>query len=514
MISQDRKTPLAGRPTSIRIASYSVLGILATVFTSSVMPPIFTSTSVRAVVNAPVTSITSPISGTVTDVQATRDQFPQGAVAVIENERVDRSTLIGLQVESTSLRNELTLKQGNLEDYGRRIKDLETELATQQGALIARTSNALRDAQVSLNLATYSAENEKLDSERKLRLVAKGVFPGTRDELINKIKWEDAKVEAARIKVVVSTDDLNFAQQGIYVGDNNQYLQNLQNEIRARKADVSQIDMQLASIRTRLAELQNFTEAENKRINKLARAEVGVAPFEKIYKAVAQAGKQVNAGDTLVQSVDCREAFVVAIFSERQAQALSIGAKVLVKQDAWQEPVHGRVSRLLPRTTDRVDLDYAVPFPPTERRELYAFIVPETSDADTAKNFCSVGTWVSVERPWDWPLKAGDYLVAATATLQAEVRDLELALTRSVSRLAMRVPSFSNQADAAETNIQAHNAKISPSASAHQVSAQCPEGRCRAPAFLFAESVETPAATFSRDRSIADTYKIFEARWN
>ena len=204
MISQDRKIPLAGRPSSVRIASYSVLGILATVFTSSVMPPIFTSTSVRAVVNAPIKSITSPISGIVTDVQAMRDQFPEGPVVVVENERVDRSTFIGLQVESTSLRNELTLKQGNLEDYRRRIKDLETELAIQRLALIARTSNALRDAEVALDLATYSAENEKLDSKRKLLLVSKGVFPGTKDELINKIKWEDSKVEAARIKVAMS----------------------------------------------------------------------------------------------------------------------------------------------------------------------------------------------------------------------------------------------------------------------------------------------------------------------
>ncbi len=514
MISQDRKTPLAGRPTSIRIASYGVLGILSTVFTTSVMPPIFTSTSVRAVVNAPVTSITSPISGTVTNVQAMRDQFPEGPVAVVENERVDRSTLIGLQVESTSLRNELTLKQGNLEDYRRRVKDLETELATQQSALIARTSNALRDAEVSLNLATYSAENEKLDSERKLRLVSKGVFPGTKDELINKIKWEDAKVEGAKIKVAMSTDDLNFAQRGIYVGDNNQYLQNLQNEIRARTADISQIDMQIASIRTRLAELQNFTDAENRRINKLARAEVGVAPSEKIYKAIAQAGKQVNAGDTLVQSVDCSDAFVVAIFSERQAQALSIGSKVLVKSDAWQQPVHGRVSRLLPRTTDRVDLDYAVPFPPTERRELYAFIVPETSDADTAKSFCSVGTWVEVERPWDWPRKAGNYLVAATATLKEEVNDLEIALTRSVSRLALTVPSFLNRAAAAEANVHASAAGTSPLDMARRVTAQCSERECRAPAYLFKDQVETPTTTFSRERPITDTRTIFEARWN
>ena len=297
------------------------------------------------------------------------------------------------------------------------------------------------------------------------------------------------------------------------MGDNNQYLQNLQNEIRARTADVSQIDMQIASISTRLAELQNLTDSENRRIDKLARADIGVAPSEKIYKAIAQAGKQVNAGDTLVQTVDCKEAFVVAIFSERQAQALSIGSKVLVESDAWQQPVHGMVSRLLPRTTDRVDLDYAVPFPPTERRELYAFIVPENSDADTAKSFCSVGTWVEVERPWDWPRKAGNYLVAATETLKEGFDDLEIALARNVSWLAMTVPSFSNRADAAEADVlERRAAETSPLDIA--VFAQCPGIKCRAGAHLLKVQMEMPTATFRRERSIADTQKIFEARWN
>ena len=163
--------------------------------------------------------------------------------------------------------------------------------------------------------------------------------------------------------------------------------------------------MQIASIKTRLAELQSLTGAEKQRIDKMVRADVAITKSEKIYKTVAQVGKQVNAGDTLAQSVDCSEAFVVAIFSERQAQALSVGSRVVIELSAWKAPVLGLVSRLLPRTTDRVDLDFAIPFPPTERRELYAFIVPEKSDKNNTGNFCSVGTWVEVTRQNDWAEK-------------------------------------------------------------------------------------------------------------
>ena len=167
MISGHQNTPIAGRPTSVKIASYGVLGVLATVFTSSVLPPIFTSTSVRAVVNAPVSALTSPIAGTVTEMAGHPEDSFEGPIATVQNERVDRTTLIGLQVESTSLQNEMLLKEANLEDYFKRIKDLEAELSTQQGALIARSSNELRDADVRLSLATYSAANGKSELRAK-----------------------------------------------------------------------------------------------------------------------------------------------------------------------------------------------------------------------------------------------------------------------------------------------------------------------------------------------------------
>ncbi len=521
MISRHQNTPIAGRPTSVKIASYGVLGVLATVFTSSVLPPIFTSTSARAVVNAPVSALTSPIAGTVTKMASHLEDSFEGPIATVQNERVDRTTLIGLQVESTSLQNEMLLKEANLEDYFKRIKDLEAELSTQQGALIARSSNELRDAEVRLSLATYSAANERTDSERKLRLVSKGVLPGTKDELLNKIKLEDAKVEAARLKVVMSSDDLGFAQRGIYVGDNNQYLQNLQNEIRARRADVSQISMQIASIKTRLAELQSLTGAEKQRIDKMVRADVAITKSEKIYKTVAQVGKQVNAGDTLAQSVDCSEAFVVAIFSERQAQALSVGSRVVIESSAWKAPVLGLVSRLLPRTTDRVDLDFAIPFPPTERRELYAFIVPEKSDKNNTGNFCSVGTWVEVTRQNDWAEKTLSYVDEATTALTREVKELKVTLVAAGSRIAGGRAYASSPANAAEPKRTSHIADPQivdgKTATLGAVkNRRCPHGKCQASDYLFEPRLEGKPHPFRDVRMIAENgaQVVFDTRWN
>lgn len=58
-------------------------------------------------------------------------------------------------------------------------------------------------------------------------------------------------------------------------------------------------------------------------------------------------------------------------------------------------------------------------FPPTERRELYAYIrMAGTSESQFMNNgVCSVGTWVSVSLPREWLGKTREYVHEASASL-------------------------------------------------------------------------------------------------
>ncbi|MEI2300973.1 HlyD family efflux transporter periplasmic adaptor subunit [Ensifer sp. MJa1] len=404
MISHNNGNAQSSGPKSVKLLSFVVLGLVASTFMTSVFPPIFTSSTTRSVTNAPVVPITSPISGRVVSTGPLLASAPIGFQAVIENDRVDRSTLIGLTIELASLQNELSLKRSILDDYAERMAELERDLSRQQAALVLRSDNDLRNAEAHLKMVSYASANEKIAVERKLTLLSKGVVSGTAGELSNTLKLEDAKLEAAKLRVEILSFDLGNARTGIFMGGEQQSLQDLQREIRSTKADRAQINMQAATIETRIVQVQALAAAERERVEKLAGAEVVMEPTSKLFKTTAQIGKQVSAGDTIAEALNCKDAFVVAIFSERQAQNLSIGSPVMVSADGWEAPVTGRVDRLVPRTTERVDLDYAVPFPPTERRELYAYIVPDLSVATSkqAESFCSVGTWVTVSMPQAW----------------------------------------------------------------------------------------------------------------
>jgi hypothetical protein len=154
-----------------------------------------------------------------------------------------------------------------------------------------------------------------------------------------------------------------------------------------------------------LEDHQRFIAREQKRLDALAEASVRTPTGGKVLTVGATPGRHVNAGDSLASLVDCDKRFVVAIFSYRQGQSMKVGTSVRVDGASFGS---GIVTAILPKTSDKIDDRFAVPFPQTERRELYAIIAPDyrtdgTVHAETAAQqqpptSCNVGQWVTVTK--------------------------------------------------------------------------------------------------------------------
>ena len=132
----------------------------------------------------------------------------------------------------------------------------------------------------------------------------------------------------------------------------------------------------------------------------LAGANVRVTTAANILNVGTGPGRHVNAGDTLASLVDCDKRFVVAIFSYRQGQSMKVGTEFALTAFFRS----GIVTAVLPKTSDKIDDRFAVPFPQTERRELYAIIAPDSTvqpeDAALHQQStpCTVGQWVTVTK--------------------------------------------------------------------------------------------------------------------
>ena len=78
----------------VRISAYSVASVLALLMTTATLPPLLADQSDRAVINAPISLLTAPIAGEMTNVfTAIGQHLGAGApVAHIQNARIDRTT--------------------------------------------------------------------------------------------------------------------------------------------------------------------------------------------------------------------------------------------------------------------------------------------------------------------------------------------------------------------------------------------------------------------------------------
>jgi hypothetical protein len=104
----------------------------------------------------------------------------------------------------------------------------------------------------------------------------------------------------------------------------------------------------------------------------------------------------------------------------------------------------GIVTAVLPKTSDKIDDRFAVPFPQTERRELYAIIAPDNRTDGTLGpeaaaqheqlTSCNVGQWVTVTKD--------DGIVPS---MSVTWRRLETLVTSWSTKTGPRLPNEGNE---------------------------------------------------------------------
>jgi biotin carboxyl carrier protein len=211
--------------------------------------------------------------------------------------------------------------------------------------------------------------------------------------------------DAENAKLHQKIAQLDALEKGIYVGDDLVAIGTLVQKRRDIDLDEKRMEIEAKELSAVLQDHERLMAAERNRLETLAEANIRVTTAGKILNVGAAPGRHVNAGDTVASLVDCDKRFVVAIFSYRQGQSMKVGTRVRVDGVSFGS---GIVTAVLPKTSDKIDDRFAVPFPQTERRELYAIIAPDMRTDGTIHpeaavqheqpTSCNVGQWVTVTK--------------------------------------------------------------------------------------------------------------------
>ncbi|MGJ4998918.1 HlyD family secretion protein [Bradyrhizobium sp. HKCCYLS3077] len=392
-------------PVILRASAIGVAGILSALMLTAVVPPIVADQSDRAVVNAPVMLLTSPIAGQVETLTAKQGGEVNAGdrLAEITNPRLDRTTLISLEEKAGDARQKLDATRAKHQSDISYVGSLDQEIASQAEQLKAQLQSQIEELRARVAQSNAQSSEKKAIVDRQNRMVARDAAS------LDMVKPTEQQYAAAlhdtdaqNAKLNQKLTQLKALNAGIYVGEDLVALNMLAQKRRDIDLDARRMEIEEKQQSAVLGDLEGLIKSERARLARLASADVLSPGPGKVLAVGADTGRHVSAGDTIASVVDCDKRFVVAIFSYRQGEAMKPGTKVRIDGGGFHS---GTVSAVLPKTSDKVDERFAVPFPQTERRELYVMITPDAAEdmpaaqpASAATPACTVGQWVTVTR--------------------------------------------------------------------------------------------------------------------
>ncbi|MGN6549884.1 MAG: HlyD family efflux transporter periplasmic adaptor subunit [Pararhizobium sp.] len=451
MAKSDSKNRLAG----VRVFSFSVAGVLGLLLVSTTMPPILGGSSERALIDAPAELVTSPIEGVVTDLTATQGgTFAKGEkIAVVRNNDVERSKLIQLELSASKIDNDISNGVRSIANLKDVIAHLNADIDRQRQALIGQYQEEIDGSQADLDKKKAQAAIAKrlLDIDQTLQ--KKGVRGG--GVLQTKKAYAAAKsaAETAKSSLDSAKQRLAASRKGVYLGPNADPINALLQELRSNQDKLDERKVELASLKDQKASVDAIRDTEKQRVAQMSHRIITMPASGELLNLSVNEGSAVQDGDAIARSVDCADTFVVAIFSEHKASSLSTGAPVTVRAAGWDRPVKGTVEKLVPRATATQNNNYAVPFPPTERRELYAYIKLPEQSRTVGKGTCAIGKWVTVSLD-NSPIPSTDDLARMASEAGAKLyagaakagTQLYAGASDLIAGLAGTVPAFAQSA--------------------------------------------------------------------
>lgn len=411
--SQDHAKARHDQTRIVRLSSYSVATVLALLMTTATLPPLLADQSDRAVINAPIVLLTAPIAGEVTDVSARVGQRlePGESVVNLQNGRVDRTTLIALDGKVDELRGALLAAREKKNSDLAYVASLDIEIAKQVEQTIQRFEGEISEARARVASSDAEGLAKKAVVDRQQAMVNRNVAS------MDLLRPTQQQYAAARFDKDAETAKLNLkitqllgVKQGIFVGNEMNSLAILAQKRRDLAFDAQRLGIEEAQLTSTLKSQQTLFNAEKRRFDSLSAAQMRAMSGGYVLNLGVAPGRHVNPGDSVATMVDCDNAFVVGIFSYRQAQNVTVGTRMRISSsDSGTRG--GVVTEILPKTSDKTDELYAVPFPQTERREMYVLVAFDGVDPSLQlaslrrggqSNACSVGQWVTLTRENGW----------------------------------------------------------------------------------------------------------------
>jgi multidrug resistance efflux pump len=392
------------RLTSYALVLFGIWLILTVMF-----PTFFTRSTDRAVINSPVSLVTTPVEGIVTGQSAVvGSTFTAGqSLMTLKNPNLDRGLLMELM--------------GKLLDSQQRYDTLKAKLEGDQ-ALLLQT-----EADIKRYQTTSARDHAGKIRGIQARLAAANQQVAMQQEVVNRnqdMQWVGAVSEAytsvSRTQLAALTGTRNAiraeldaavgnsqsARSKVYTTETDSMVSTLVQKQTELNTEITQLQAEMKQQKEYGESVGKLVSVEQDRLERLSNYDVKAFSTGVVQDVLAPPGTRVSAGATLIRTTNCSESRVVAVFPRSLSNKLLPGTKVMVSVDGASAPQPGSVSEILPRAPDGDQARYFVPFPPIEKNEIYLIAkldrpMPQIPGATSPSDSCGLGHWARVSLdPW------------------------------------------------------------------------------------------------------------------
>lgn len=397
-MAQERSKLLSLLP---RLVGLGVLGFILWLLLSTLLMPLVSASATRAILNAPVILLTTPIDGVVSTLQVKPGTtFTQGQkIAVVENPRANQETLLTLQTRRLTLEQQLASSTSQAEHDLRYYEELEKTSQQYQAAFHTRqlyTQKALKAENSAASARLVDARNTV---ERNLELFDQGAVS---EAVVASSKAQLASLQGAaesvRSQLRITDGDVSAASNRVYLDPDQLRMFDLTTQMTTLKLSLENQARNRVAYQQELDNLKQLIESEQERVRLTAGYDVIAYSAGTVQELLAPQGTLVQAGSTLLRATDCGQSYVIAVFPERMASKIDRDSVLTVKIRGLDEPLKASVVQLLSSASDMRANTYSVPFPYAEQNSVYV-VGTFAADLTQAQRTmtCNPGLWASAE---------------------------------------------------------------------------------------------------------------------
>lgn len=384
-----------------RLAGYALLAFVLWLVGSTLVVPVISMRATRAVLQTPVTLITTPVSGVITQMAVRPlDKIEAGSlVATVQNPTLNRDVLTTLSTQRLALQSQLSQLTNQLASNGSELGFIDQQVKLYRQASMDQTRDAMQVARRQREVA----ETSVWEHEMKVRQASALLDAGAVSKQV--LDAAQAQLSTSRANAAVADQEydglgksLANASRGAIVSSGGAgAFQALVSRRAGLAASIARARNDSDALNKQLSQVVALEDQERRRVDKLSAYEVKAMQGGQASTVLFSQGAFVPEGATLVRMADCSRVQVVAVFPPRLAEHLDVGSRIDVSLDNTEAVHAARVTKLLPVASEDAQSSYSVPFPYAEQGSVYAVAELERKASAPLRDLCTPGKVVTAE---------------------------------------------------------------------------------------------------------------------